>query len=190
MVLRIIHSPGIVPGAESFEFSGYIPGSDITVFGTEWTHNQGTLGAPFGPPGFPASNRADGFAAYAAKSNLIVASNTFRYGAAVFAGGVPVLGPVTPAASYRCTVQLAALFVAPPTGTFSASITDSTGQQHEILPIAYSELPPFGVFGLFDRDTVMGSTGQPANEIRITAANNSNPPGSYIACSFVGFVAL
>jgi hypothetical protein len=187
-LLKIIHSPGIVPGAESFDPSGYVPASDITAFGTEWGFYQGETGLPFGPPGYPAADRPDGFGAYAAKNNGIVITNTFRFGAGLFVGGVPVLSAVAPsAAGFQCTVQLAALFVAPPAGTFSAMIIDSAGQGYAIADILFSELPAIGIFASFTRPAAVVANGLPINEIRITAANASNPPGSYLACSFVAF---
>lgn len=188
-MLKIIHSPGIVPGTESFDPGGYVPGSDITAFGTEWGHYEGPTGIPYGPPGYPAAARPDGSAFYAAKSNGIVTTNTFRYGAARFINGAPVLTAVAPAASFQCTVQLAALFVAPPIGTFSALITDSAGQGYGTADIPFSDLPALGIFAFFTLAAPPTAGGLPVNEIRITAANASNPPGSYIACSFVEFVA-
>lgn len=192
-MLKLITSPGLIPGSESFDPSGYIPGSDITAFGTEWGHNQGPTGLPFGPPGFPATNRPDGIAFYATKNNGIVTGNTFVYGAARFVNGVPVLGAVTPSPTgFLCTVQLAALFVPPPPGGFSFMIVDSAGDGYiTIGNPTFADLPAPGTFRFFTLTAPTGGpTGQPPNRIHITASNTSNPPGSFVACSFVMFEPL
>lgn len=188
--MKTLHSPGVIPTSAMFEFGGYVPGSDVTAFGTEWTHNQGAGGLPFGPPGYPAVDFADGIQIYAAKNCTVVATNTFKYGSARFVNGVVTPMPVAPVAQYLCTVQLAALFVPPPGGFFTASITDSNGDRFQIPNIDFASLPAPGTFKTFTALTFLQATALPPNELWIIASNASNPPGSFIACSFVGFDPL
>ncbi len=95
---------------------------------------------------------------------------------------------VTPSpGGWRCRVQLAALFVPPPAGTFFASLVDSAGDSWVTPDIQFADLPAPGQFAVYNLAALASATGLPANEIRITAANLSNPPGSFIACSFVEF---
>lgn len=179
-----------MPSGDDFP-SAYVPAGDITAFGTQWGHNQGPAGVGFGPPGYPALDSPNGIVNYASKNCGIVSTNTFKYNAGKYTGGILAPAAVIPSATgFRCRAQLAWFAGAPfPGGAgFQVTVVDSAGQSYNTAVLDLNaNLPAVAQqFVMFSLPMVIGSGGNvPASAIWITGSNATNPPNTFILCSFV-----
>lgn len=166
--------------------TGYIPASDISVFGTGWSHNQGSGGAPFGPPGYPALDTPNGLGNYAACDGTVATTDIFNYGSGKYVGPTVTPLAIAPSATgFKARVLLGNLFLTCAAGeTFLVDCVDSAGNRYSSAAVDCTTLP-VGGFVMFSLTMALIGPGDPQiNSIRITCVKPLAAPGHFLMCSF------